>query len=95
MNAKDFRAIAILTYRYLYTTLSYSAQAPCSPQNVLQNRHVESIPAPKISGGGIKPVKIRETNHDFMILMIKREDVIAVNGKRGYFIKFNGPSCSL
>jgi len=48
---------------------------------VLQNRHVESIPAPKINGGGIKPVKIRETNHAFMIFMMKREDVIALNGK--------------
>lgn len=37
--------------------LSYSTQAPLAPQSVLQNRHVESIPAPKIKGGGMNPVK--------------------------------------
>ncbi|TNN58759.1 hypothetical protein EYF80_031004 [Liparis tanakae] len=32
-------------------------QAPFSPQTELQNRQVESMPMPKISGGGIKPGK--------------------------------------
>lgn len=48
--------------------MSYSRQAPLSPQSELQKRQVESIPAPKIRGGGIKPAKTEvsgdQKNHE-------------------------------